>query len=361
MKKVIIIAGGGTGGHIYPALAIGEAIKKKDSQYEIHYIGSKDGLESKIIGRESYPLHLIKGGKLNMSGRWLDKIKTVILIPIGLIQSSFLILKLRPKFVLGVGGYASGPFVLMAALLRCKTALWEPNAYPGLANRILAGFVDQCFVVFEKAKSKLKNEKIMQCGMPIRKEPAAIHKDQIKDPDYFRILHFGGSQGSRIIGNILNQMILKYPEVKQKFKFVHQTGAVDFADFKKKYAGLEDTVEVVDFIYDMPKYYQWADLVLCRGGASTLTEIAAYSLSSIVVPLPAADGHQEHNALELSNAGAGMMVLQKDLNPDSLFERINQIYSDKNMQESFSRNVFKFYQPHSSERLAEIIIKLAGQ
>ena len=147
-KKYIIISGGGTGGHIYPAISIGKAIADLDSTFEVHYVGTKNGLEQKIMAKENLPLHLIQSGPLNLSGHVFKKIKNIVSICFGFIQSVLLIQKMKPEFVLGVGGYASAPFLLAAALLGRKTALWEPNAYPGMANRLLSKFVPKAYLVF---------------------------------------------------------------------------------------------------------------------------------------------------------------------------------------------------------------------
>jgi UDP-N-acetylglucosamine--N-acetylmuramyl-(pentapeptide) pyrophosphoryl-undecaprenol N-acetylglucosamine transferase len=155
--KKIMIAGGGTGGHIYPAIAIGRALQKLNPHIELRFVGTAEGLESKIMSRENLALDLIQSGKLNFSGSPQKKIKTLCKIPIGLFQSSVLILKHQPDFVLGVGGYASAPFVLMAALLGKKTAFWEPNAHPGMANRLLSKIVDKSYLVFEASKKYLSS------------------------------------------------------------------------------------------------------------------------------------------------------------------------------------------------------------
>lgn len=354
-KKVIMIAGGGTGGHVYPGIAIARALEKKDSNIEIHFVGTKEGLETKIIPREKFPLHLIFGGKLNFAGNPLLKIKTLIKLPLGFLQSAKLILKYKPVLVLGVGGYASGPFVLTAALLGYKTAIWEPNALPGMANRLLSRFVKKCFVVFEESKSLLNNSNVIVAGMPIRAEIEILSKPQGAKSE-FHILHYGGSQGSRIIGRTLCAAIQSKELWPQGIRVVHQTGSIDHADFISRYAGFENQVEIQEFIFDMPKYYQWADLVICRGGASTLNEIAAFGLPAIVIPLPAADGHQEKNAEILVSAGAARMILQKDLSKERLIEEINFLRNNEAVRKGLADNVRKFYKAKASETIAESLL-----
>jgi UDP-N-acetylglucosamine--N-acetylmuramyl-(pentapeptide) pyrophosphoryl-undecaprenol N-acetylglucosamine transferase len=358
MKK-IFIAGGGTGGHLYPGLAIARALQKLDSDVEIHFVGTAQGLETKIIPKEKLPLHLIEGGKLNFSGSpWL-KMKTLIKLPIGFFQSLALLVKYRPQFVLGVGGYASGPFLLAAAILRKQTAIWEPNVYPGMTNRWLARFVQSCFLVFEESKKLLQHPNSKVFGMPVRAEMESHSQStesQRKDAK-FHLLHLGGSQGSRAIGRALCTAIQQGGEWVQELKVVHQTGSLDHKDFLERYKGFEAIVDVHEFIYNMPDFYQWADLVVCRGGAGTLNELAAFGLPAIVIPLPAADGHQEHNAQMLVQGEAARMIVQKDLTPERLIEEIQKLRQDPALREKMRQNVHRFHRPRAAEAIAKAILE----
>jgi UDP-N-acetylglucosamine--N-acetylmuramyl-(pentapeptide) pyrophosphoryl-undecaprenol N-acetylglucosamine transferase len=357
MKK-IIIAGGGTGGHLYPGLAIARALQKLDSQVEVHFVGTAGGLETKIIPKEKFPLHLIAGGKLNFSGNPLLKLKTLVKLPVGIFQSILLILKLRPTFVLGVGGYASGPFLLAAALMGKQTAIWEANVYPGLANRWLARFVKKCFLVFEESRKLLPHANAQVFGMPVRAEMENSDSNPILRADQqFHLLHYGGSQGSRAIGRALCEAIQKGGPWTESLKVVHQTGSLDHQDFLKRYQGFESIVEIHEFIYNMPDFYKWADLVVCRGGASTLNELAAFGLPAIIIPLPAADGHQEHNAKMLVQGQAAQMILQKDLTPERLIEEIQKLRQNPAWREQMRQNVHRFHRPRAAEAIAKAILE----
>ncbi|GIL18485.1 MAG: UDP-N-acetylglucosamine--N-acetylmuramyl-(pentapeptide) pyrophosphoryl-undecaprenol N-acetylglucosamine transferase [Oligoflexia bacterium] len=357
MNNNIVIAGGGTGGHIYPGVAIARAIQKHDPTVHIHFVGTSTGLETKIIPKEGFPLHLIQGGKLNFSGGIGEKIKTLIKLPIGLIQSFILLLKLKPSFVLGVGGYASGPFVVMAALMGYPSAIWEPNAHPGMANRWLSRFVDRCYIVFDQAKTLLKNKNIIQFGMPIRAEIEAGQFAERQDSD-FHLLSFGGSQGSRAISTVLSDLLLRRPDWAKDLKVVHQIGSTDWEKMRAKYKGTEDFITPMEFIYDMPKYYAWADLVVSRAGASTLSELAAFGVVSIVIPLPAADDHQKHNADALVQAGAAVMILQKDLTPETLQIEIQKLKNNPELRKKMSESLKKFYIPKSADNIAQDILSI---
>lgn len=391
-EKIVFIAGGGTGGHIYPGVAIAKQIQNSDSKIHVHFIGTHQGLETKIIPKEGFPLHLIQGGKLNMSGQWLVKLKTLIKLPLGFLQSVWLLQKYKPCAVLGVGGYASAPVVLMAALgqrlgiYKGATFIWEPNAHPGLANRWLSKFVKTCFVVFEESKKYLSSKNIMVLGMPVRNEIEQAYYQSHYQANYqapviesgneinlesnkpsppnsekvFRILHFGGSQGARAIGQALSDAVLLGGEWLRGVQIVHQSGSLDYQKLKQKYENCKNKnqIELQEFIYDMPKYYQNSDLVICRGGASTIAELAAFGLPAIVIPLPMADGHQEQNARALADVDALLMLLQKDLTPQRLIAEIENLRHHPEQLQKYSRNIKSFFKPKAVEQISRQLLGL---
>lgn len=351
----MFIAGGGTGGHIYPAIAIAKAIQRQAPEVLIEFVGTAQGLEGKIIPREGYILHFIEGGKLNFKGQLFLKLKTLLKVFFGLVESFTLILKKKPDYVLGVGGYASGPFVLAAAILGRKTAIWEPNAHPGLANMWLSIFVKKCFLVFDETAKYFPTRKILKIGMPVREE-IEVGRHQRQPHERFTLLHYGGSQGARALGRALCEAVLKGGEWLSGLQIIHQSGSLDYEDFKKKYAGLEHLVDLREFIYDMPEIYKRADLVMARAGASTITELAAYGLPCILIPLPLADGHQVQNAKSLAQAEAAIMIEQSDLTADKLIEWILKLKSDAALREKLSRNIASRYVPNASEKIAKEIL-----
>lgn len=352
-----MIAGGGTGGHLYPGLALARAMQKMDSEIEIHFVGTAEGLETKIIPREGYQLHLIQGGKLNFTGQWLLKLKTLIKLPWGFIQAMSLLSKYKPTFVLGVGGYASGPFVFAAALMGFPTGVWEPNAHPGLANRWLARFVDLCFVVFDEARDLLNSKNVITVGMPVRAEIEARQVISRNDSS-FHLLCFGGSQGSRVINQVLCPLLLKNKNWSEKMQVVHQIGKTDWSIFQEKYKGTESWITPMEFIYNMPHYYSWADLVICRGGASTLSEVAAFGLVPIIIPLPAADNHQGRNGETLVRAGAAVMIAQSEFTQERLEQEIQALMAQPEKRKQMAENLKKFYKPQSAEFIAKKILDL---
>lgn len=358
MEKLnkVMIAGGGTGGHIYPALAIARALQKIDPKIEIEFVGTKYGMEGKIIPKEGFKLHFVRSAKLNQRTGLFGKIKNILFVLLGLLDSFFLILKNRPAYVLGVGGYASGPFVLVASLMRIKTGIWEPNAMPGMANRWLSKVVDESFLVFEKSKQYLKTQKNQTLGMPIRKIIEDLSEAHKKRPNaQLEILIFCGSQGATRVNTAVMQMLGKFTSEVKKWSFVHQTGAADFEKVKSFYLELGLQAEVYDFIYDMERYYAKADITICRGGASSLAEVAALGLPAIVVPLPAADAHQEMNAELLVKADAGVMILQKDLTDERLFDQISLLAKNSDLRDKMSQNVRAFYKKNAAGEIAQKI------
>jgi len=357
-----MIAGGGSGGHIYPAIAIGRAIMKASGgEVDVRFVGTAEGLEKKIMARENLPLDLIQSGKLNFSGNPLQKIKTLIKIPIGLIQSFFLILKYKPVYVIGVGGYASAPFLAMAALTGRKTALWEPNAHPGMANRLLSKIVPKAFLVFGEAKRYLHSKNYKTMGMPLREEIDQAQANQKAKPDSgkLNILCFGGSQGSLFLNNALSDLILQHPEFHNEIHVVHQTGSLGFKAMQEKYKGLS-CVEVHEYIYDMPRYYQNADVQFCRGGASTIAEAAAFGVVPIIVPLNAADNHQLRNAEAVVKANAGFLFKQNEFKADDFYHVILKLKNELNYRRQLSENLKKLAPHQAANEIAKDVLSEVG-
>lgn len=353
--KNIIIAGGGTGGHIYPAIAIARALEQQDQDIKIHFVGTRQGLETKIVPREKLPLHFVSIGKLNYAGGFLGKLKTLALLPVAFVQSLNLLFKLQPQFVLGVGGYASGPVVAVASLLGFRTAIWEPNAHPGLTNRWLSRFVGTSFVVFDEAAKLLKSKNIVKVGLPIRESLETVKQQPHQG---FNILLFGGSQGARALNNALAEAVTQDATWLQDTKLIHQTGSLDFSRIHKLYEPFRAMIEPAEFIYDMDAKYAWADLVICRAGASTVAELAACGVPAILVPLPtAADDHQKKNALAIEKVGGGVLLEQRDLNAQKLKELILDLRSNPTRLANMRINIHKIHTPQAAQKVAVSIIQ----
>lgn len=348
----ILIAAGGTGGHIYPALAIADALKVKG--VEVEFVGTAHGLENKIIPPKGYRVNHLPIGRLNSNVPLTERLKTAVSLPFAFGKSATLLRRKKPDLVLGVGGHASGPLLLVASMLGYRTSIWEPNAMPGMANRILSRFVDECWVVFEEARARLKARTLNVAGMPVRKEIEDAKRTVARSSERFRVLVFGGSQGARGINNTtLEMMKAAAPEWRAGIRLVHQTGPTDFARIKEGYGDLADEVEVREYLHDMDRRYDEADLVVCRSGTGTLSELAACGKAAVLIPFPyAADDHQKKNAESLVAKDAAVLIDQKNLTAEALRATIDELRADPARRERMERNIRRFHHPRAAETLA---------
>lgn len=362
----IVIAGGGTGGHIYPGLAVAKELQSKG--YTVHWVGASGGLEEKIVTHAGLPLHLIRIGKLHSSVGIVDQLKTILGMPLAFVQALMLAFRLKPRAVLGVGGFASGPFLFVSALLNYRTVIWEPNAHAGLANRWLAKLVDECLVVFEAAARDLKGKRVHRVGLPVREQI----KPQSREPARgrkFRVLVFGGSQGARAINRVVADWVEKTGLSGGAVHLVHQTGKYDFAEVSRRYEvwrqeqrnkGISDadlSLECREYIHDMDQMYAWADLLVCRAGASTVAEVAASGKAALFVPLPtAADNHQFKNAEVLAKAQAAILIEQKSFDVATLDQTVRRLRENLAELGEFEKNVLKFSAPGAAVSIASYVL-----
>jgi UDP-N-acetylglucosamine--N-acetylmuramyl-(pentapeptide) pyrophosphoryl-undecaprenol N-acetylglucosamine transferase len=334
----MIIAGGGTGGHLFPGIAIAEEFLRRDPANRILFIGTERGLEKKILGELDFPLRTLKVEGLK--GRSPARIPASLLkIPGGLFASFQILRAFQPAVVVGVGGYASGPAVLAARLMGIRTAIAEQNAFPGLTNRILGRFTDRVFVTFSASAGWFPADRTRVTGNPIRE---AFLTDQPKtgerDPR-FTLLIFGGSQGSHAINRIVLEALDSLGELKERIRFIHQTGEKDRETVEKGYRERGFTAEVSPFILGMAAAYREADLLLCRAGATSIAELTAGGKAAILIPFPfAVNDHQTKNAELLVHAGAAEMIPEKELDGRRLAAAIERLCRDpetlKNMEKA---------------------------
>jgi UDP-N-acetylglucosamine--N-acetylmuramyl-(pentapeptide) pyrophosphoryl-undecaprenol N-acetylglucosamine transferase len=293
---------------------------------EIHFVGATGGMEETIVPKHGYPIHLLRVGRLHRSVGWWRRLVSTLLLPLSFFQALGLYLKLRPAWVLGVGGFASGPFVFAASLLGGRTAILEPNAYPGLANRWLAKVVGRCFVVFSETKKFFPSRKVTLTGLPVRiqKKPSQLNYDGRRP---FRVLVFGGSQGARGINRVVGDWVEGLKEEAKGYQIIHQTGALDYSKWQQRYGDLhKDYLTYQAYIDDMPTQMDWADLIICRAGINSVVEVAMSSRPAIFVPLPtAADNHQFKNAQALVDQGAARLIEEKDLSQESLGQLVKDL------------------------------------
>lgn len=320
----VLIAAGGTGGHIYPGIAVANEIVRRDAGNEVRFVGTARGLETKLVPAAGFRLETIESAGIKNVGL-MGTLKGLLLLPKSLLAARTLIKDFKPDAVVGAGGYVTGSVLLMASFLRIPTLVMESNALPGFTNRQLARFVDKAAVTFEEA-TKFFPGKAVVTGNPVRREFFDIPAKE-RDKASFCLLAFGGSQGARAINQALVAALPHLAAEKNRLQIVHQTGEPDFETVKNGYHEADwQNAKVTKYISDMNAEFARSDLIICRAGATTCAELAAAGKASIMIPLPtAADDHQRKNAEALQDAGAAKMILQKDLSGERLASEIKNL------------------------------------
>jgi UDP-N-acetylglucosamine--N-acetylmuramyl-(pentapeptide) pyrophosphoryl-undecaprenol N-acetylglucosamine transferase len=325
----VVIAGGGTGGHLFPGIAIAQEFLEKNAENNILFVGTGKPFEISILSETGFAHKRITAEGFKGRGVW-HQLVSISKVPKGIIESILILKDFKPHIVIGVGGYSAGPLVMGARLLGIKIVLHEQNILPGITNRILSRFADRIYVSFEETIMGVTPKKIRFTGNPVRKEIvqcAEISRNTDmqapKKEKKFTILILGGSQGAHRINMALLEALL-YLENRKNIFFVHQTGTQDETQVKQRYDeyGIENDTRA--FFKDMALQYQNSDLIICRAGATTVAEIKAVGKGVIFIPFPfAADNHQVLNARSLEKAGAAEMILEKNLSGKALAERID--------------------------------------
>lgn len=326
----IIIAGGGTGGHIFPGVAIAEEFLKKEAA-AILFVGTGKKLEKDILGGLGFNYCAIRVAGFKGKGP-LRVLSALGKLPVSMWESYLIIRDFRPHLVIGVGGYASGPVVLIAHLLGIKTAVAEQNALPGLANRILGKFADRVFLTYRETKKWFPIESTLVTGNPVRADFVPGGRVEKERGSSFTILVFGGSQGARSINRVVLAALPHLCAEKLNMRFIHQTGQDDLTYVAGVYRTYEIEAEVFPFIRDMAAAYRVADLVICRAGATSLAEITVLGKAAILIPFPfAVDDHQTKNAIEMVRAGAAVMIEEKGLTGEEMAETISLFYHHRDL------------------------------
>lgn len=328
----LIIAGGGTGGHLFPALAIARAVMSESPQSSILFVGTRLGIEARIIPDTEFSLAFIKARGIRGTGL-LNRIRGSFELPMAVVQSIALIREFQPHAVLGVGGYASGPTVFAAALIGIPCAIQEQNSVMGTTNRILARLVDRVFVSWEHTEPVPNPEKTVLTGNPVREEVlSACLEASPRTPNEIHILIFGGSRGARSINQALANHVDELTPLADRLRIIHQTGKEEIDKVRECYQKAGLNAEVRDFIQDMGNVYAWADLVVCRAGASSLAELTAVGKPAIVIPYPHAIGdHQNRNASILAQKEAVRVIQDKELANGALVKHIKELIQHKDI------------------------------
>lgn len=350
-----ILAGGGTGGHVIPALAIAQQLQK-DYSAEVLFIGTARGIENRLVPAAGFPLRLVRVGALkNVSVA--TRMKTAYDLPRAVWHAHRILAEFRPDIVIGVGGYASGPAMLAAVLRRIPTLVFEPNFVPGFANRLVAPLVSGAAVHFAETGRYFRRCEVT--GVPVRE--AFFQSRNQHSTVTPMLLVFGGSQGAHAINKVVMDSVVQLRTRIPGIHIVHQTGERDYNDAQSAYANLGDSVEVHRFIDDMPGLFARASLLICRSGASTVAEVTAAGKPAIFVPFPhAADDHQKRNAEALQRAGAAIMLGESNLTRESLVEAVGSLFSDPSRLEQMGDAARELSHPNAARDIAAMAARLAG-
>lgn len=359
----IIVTGGGTGGHIYPALALINHIKNQNPNAKFLYIGTQNGLEAKIVPRENIPFDsiTISGFKRKLS---LDNFKTIYRFINGVKRSKQIIKKFDADVVIGTGGYVSGPVVYAAKQLKVPTIIHEQNSVPGLTNKFLSRYVDRVAISFEESQSYFQKSKVVFTGNP--RATAVIGQNGKKgiesvglDPEKKSVVIVGGSRGAQPINNAVVNGLSEL--VKKEYQVLYITGDIHYEDIKAKVKKVKNLSNLIvkPFIHNMPEVLAGADLIVARAGATTLAEITALGLPSVLIPSPyVTNNHQEKNARTLSGKGAAILRLEKELNTTQLFQDIDNILLNEHNLMIMKTASKELGIPNAAERFYNVIKEL---
>jgi UDP-N-acetylglucosamine--N-acetylmuramyl-(pentapeptide) pyrophosphoryl-undecaprenol N-acetylglucosamine transferase len=354
-----VIAGGGTGGHLFPGLAIAQAFVEREGGNEVLFVGTERGIETRVLEGGPFPLKTIevtpfKGGTL------MGKLKTLAILPRAVCQSVSILKRFRPQVVVGVGGYASGPALLGAYVLGIKRAIHEQNVVPGMTNRMLKALSQRIFVSFEETRDYFPKEKTWVTGLPVRAELlASLAKIQEKKraaqkKSWFTLLVFGGSAGAHRINLAMMEALEPLEGMKSSLRIIHQTGREDLAFVSQGYRDKGFDALVRPFFEDMASCYEAADLVICRAGAGTIAELSICGKAAVLIPYPhAAHQHQLLNARKLMERGAARMIEDGVLNGALLAGEILTLYGQSEEREKMERAIQSMARPKAAQEIVD--------
>jgi UDP-N-acetylglucosamine--N-acetylmuramyl-(pentapeptide) pyrophosphoryl-undecaprenol N-acetylglucosamine transferase len=349
-----VMAGGGTGGHIIPALAVAEELRKRG--HDAVFIGTRRGMEARLVPNAGFPIEWIEIGGFNQVGL-LRRLRTLWQLPLSVLKVFRLLGRHHAGAVFSMGGYVAGPVVLAAFLRRVPVAVMEPNAIPGLTNRKFARFTSRALVNFAETVRYFPQGRAEVTGVPVRSEFFEISPKPSRDQ--FTILVTGGSQGSRTLNNAAAQAWDLFARAKVPVRILHQAGRGNAEHLSNAFGKSGLPGEVIEFIADMPAAFAQADLVVCRAGASTVSELAAAGIPSILVPFPfAADDHQQHNAEAMEKAGAARLVLDRDMNGQRLFDEVTRLISDPETLTNMGMAAKSMAKPFAAQKAADVLVGL---
>lgn len=358
----IVIAAGGTGGHLYPAIALAREFLRVDAAVRILFVGTARGIESRVLAHEGFELALITAKPIMGKGL-LDIVRGVLSVPIGLWQSWHILKQRQADLVIGVGGYTSPTMLVAAALRGITRVILEPNAYPGLANKVVAPFVQRIFLAFESAGDSFDSQKVRVVGTPIRQAFLAQSgkSSESKKSDGQHLLIFGGSQGARAINSAVLEGLPLLSERLPRLRITHKTGEADCERVSMAYRAAGIQASVVPFLYDMPTVLRTADLVVARSGAMTIAELTTCGKAAVLIPLPTAIyDHQMKNARAMEAVGGAIVLPQADLTGVTLVETIVGVLSNPARLGTMQQNSLAMRRIDAGARIVKECYALMG-
>ena len=354
----LLIAGGGTGGHVFPAIAIAQEWLSRGQEREVLLVGTQRGIEMKLVPAAGLPLETIRVAGLKGKGG-TTLLKNLAMLGSGLSDAFGVLKRHRPAVAFGVGGYAAGPMLLATWLRGIPNVIFEPNAEPGLTNKLLARFAKRIATGYEVATRTWGNKAVVT-GCPVRPEFFAIPPRKPAKP--FRLLVTGGSQGAMPINRTLMEAAELLAKRKDEMQIVHQTGERDYNNVRAAYARYEIRAEVVPFLSNMAERFAWADVIVCRAGAITAAEVAAAGRAAIFIPFgKATDSHQLRNAQEMTNAGAARLIAEPELSAERLSKEIFSLLDQSGAIEELSREARSLARPDAVREIVHLIEEAASR
>ncbi|MEM9192201.1 MAG: undecaprenyldiphospho-muramoylpentapeptide beta-N-acetylglucosaminyltransferase [Myxococcota bacterium] len=361
----VIVAGGGTGGHLFPGIAVVEELRRRNPRLELLFVGTEKGIEARVIPElgerfETLMVRPLKGRAPK------ELLRNVGLLPQAAKQSMDILRAFRPDLVIGVGGYASGPLLAAAAARGVPTAILEQNAHVGMTNRVLARVVGRAYISFEETKERFPRRSVRSCGNPIRRSFVRVAQEAAADPEGFEarasgVLVLGGSQGARAINAAVPRALARVVAELGEMEIVHQTGANELAAVEGQYRELGLSARVVPFIDDMARKLSRAQLVIGRAGATSVAELSAIGRPSILVPYPyAADDHQTKNAQALERGGAAICLPQDELEAERLFKEAEAILGDRERRRAMAQASRNHGKPEAAAAVVDDLCEWLG-
>jgi UDP-N-acetylglucosamine--N-acetylmuramyl-(pentapeptide) pyrophosphoryl-undecaprenol N-acetylglucosamine transferase len=355
----LLVAGGGTGGHLYPGVAVARELLSRVPGSSVSFVGTAAGIEARVIPREGLPLDCIRSAGLKGKSP-VALLKGLLLLPLSAWDAWRVVSRRRPSVVIGVGGYSSGPVVALAALRGIPTLLMEQNATPGLTNRLLARVVRAAAVTYEESLATF-GSKAFVAGNPVRPEFFSMAGPEAAPDGRMRLLVFGGSQGAHAINVAMAEAAATLAASSPAVHVTHQTGERDLAMVREAYAAAGLAARVEPFLFEMHREMREADVVVCRAGATTLAELTAAGRAAILIPLPTAtDDHQRRNAEALARQGAALVVEQRDLTPGRLAEAVLALARDTERRARMAAAARQMARPDAARVIVDRVLALAG-